>query len=567
MFTFTVDKPVNGQDACAPLVETESGTDAQHTGCIRIKTTQQIMGANGCVTDTTVTPNPTYSEWICDCPPRIYNQQGTGEYADCYQIVTVQQVVGPNGTCIDDPNPYATGSASDWICPGTPGASCNIVSNEKSNGRSTIGVKCGNDPVNNIVIDDGQDFDACNGSTSGDVLKSSSTSYSIGSKVSGKNYYAAPGKVIESRIMCNNNAGTPFETPDTCFEVARGSSGCTSPNVYKQCKPANGGAAYYVCESGTSILDTALAAETAAGNANPCAGSNANSNTIVKNITKASYDRGTKTNNIYSKVGTSQVQKTTCDGSTTTETTQDPCIEIDKPSSSVCTGNTKAYLKCTSAESTDTTYYVCQDLGSNTSLSGKIDGKVDASTMNSAISAATSAATLGESLKDTFVKPSALNGYVTTSGSGNNSIGKVLESNNVITTSNIENNIPGTVAMKTDLPDTSNFVTTSGSGNNSIGKILESNNVITTRNIENNMPSNVVTTSNLSTEVGKLGYATTSDIPDQATIANYVETAINNSTCTPSTARNPASCSGLMAKIVEKLQAGGYVESSENANN
>ncbi|MBR6837971.1 MAG: hypothetical protein IKM94_00150, partial [Alphaproteobacteria bacterium] len=293
----------------------------------------------------------------------------------------------------------------------------------------------------------------CNGSTSASDVKSSSTSYSIGSKVSGKNYYAAAGKVIESRIMCNNNAGTPFETPDTCVEVARGSSGCPSGSVYKQCKPANGGAAYYVCESGTSILDIASAAETAAGNANPCAGSNANSNTIVKNITKASYDRGTKTNNIYSKVGTSQVQKTTCAGTTITETTQDMCIEIDKPSSSVCTGNTKAYLKCsTSAESTDTTYYVCQDLGSNTSLSGKIDGKVDASTMNSAISAATSAATLGESLKDTFVKPSALNGYVTTSGSGSNSIEKILESNNVITTSNLsQNNIVTTTGLNSTL--------------------------------------------------------------------------------------------------------------------
>ena len=315
--------------------------------------------------------------------------------------------------------------------------------------------------------------------------------------MSGKNYYAAPGKVIESRTMCDNNAGTSFETPDTCVEVARGNSGCPSSSVYKQCKPANGGAAYYVCESGTSILDIASAAETAAGNANPCAGSNANSNTIVKNITKASYDRGTKTNNIYSKVGISQVQKTTCAGTTITETTQDMCIEIDKPSSSVCTGNTKAYLKCsTSAESTDTTYYVCQDLGSNTSLSGKIDGKVDASTMNSAISAATSAATLGESLKDTFVKPSALNGYVTTSGSGNNSIGKVLESNNVITTRNIENNMPSNVVTTTNgkLDDT----------------LLTGNGIITTGNLATN---NIVTTSGLNSRLSS--YVQTGSVKDQ----------------------------------------------------
>ena len=62
MFTFTVDKPVNGQDACAPKIETEQGT-GEYEECVRIKTTQQIMGANGCVAD--VTSNPTYSGWIC----------------------------------------------------------------------------------------------------------------------------------------------------------------------------------------------------------------------------------------------------------------------------------------------------------------------------------------------------------------------------------------------------------------------------------------------------------------------------------------------------------------------
>ena len=225
---------------------------------------------------------------------------------------------------------------------GVTTTTANKVVNSKVVGKTvTVKNTCNNNVVETFDIlngEDGEDFDACNGSTSASDVKSSSTAYSIGSKVSGKNYYAAPGKVIESRTMCDDNAGTSFETPDTCFEVDRGSSGCPSSSVYKQCKPANGGAAYYVCESGTSILDIASAAEATAD---------------------------------------------TVSG------------------------------KMTSAESAIST------------LQSDMSNKVNSS---------------------------ELNNYVKTSGSGNNSIGKILESNNVITTSNLsQNNIVTTTGLNSTL--------------------------------------------------------------------------------------------------------------------
>ncbi|MBO7656681.1 MAG: hypothetical protein J6S80_03065 [Alphaproteobacteria bacterium] len=107
----------------------------------------------------------------------------------------------------------------------------------------------------------------------------------------------------------------------------------------------------------------------------PCE-SDPNSTTIVKKTTSTAYDRGTKTDGIYSKIGGQTITKQMCSG-TQTFYEQDTCVEVAKPTGK-CTGANKAYLQCSNAAlTTDSVYYVCQDLGSNNSLAGKIEGKED----------------------------------------------------------------------------------------------------------------------------------------------------------------------------------------------
>ena len=157
----------DGVSACAPLVTKETGTGL-NMGCTRTNIQKQKMVNGSCADDGSITNG----DWICNgadgtngtngtdgadaCPPLVTTQQGTGDYAECYRIVTTPQVMGENGCESGE-----TSNATDWICPGAPGTSCNIISSEKSNGKSTVNLKCGDDNPTVLEIDDGQDGTAC----------------------------------------------------------------------------------------------------------------------------------------------------------------------------------------------------------------------------------------------------------------------------------------------------------------------------------------------------------------------------------------------------------------------
>ena len=419
-----------------------SNANAKTTKLFEFDVNNAAPGANGCSAKVTAGANG-----CTDITERAPDSNGICQDTSNVRTVCPGEPGAPGAACQSKIVSERCGGSGEPSCPDTTKKGV-LTKTYKCDGTTLESTSASYDGENG---QNGQDFDPCNGSTSGDLLKSTTTSYSRGSKVSGRDYYAAAGKITVATTMCDNSAGTSYETPDTCEEVHRGSSNCPSGSVYKQCKPANGGAAYYVCESGTSILDIASAAE-------------ATADTVSGKITSAESAISTLQSDMSNKVNSSE-----------------------------------------------------------------------------------------------------LNNYVTTSGSGNNSIGKILESNNVITTSNLsQNNIVTTSSLgntvntaitnavndaqgpfkafitEGNIGDalTSNHVVTTTNGKLD-SSLLTGNGLITTENIANNMPANVVTT----TDIGNCTYT---EENDSATV-----------TCTGLLAGLQNTLQGITNKATGKNSGGG----------
>lgn len=363
------------------------------------------------------------------------------------------------------------------------------------------------------VCVDGTYKDVCLGTASSSLStteRTQSTAYTVPSGTkSGSGdysyYTSSPGKMVTTSVKCNPGTSGGNNTvigsvQDVCDEIAKPSNVCTdSSKKFYQCRPQgkinNSTEPYYLCTNplGVSVLDTInSAAQTAVAAVDPCAGNNTNSSTIIKTTSTTAYSRGTKNGNLYPNIGSKTVTKTACDGTTTyTTTEQDSCVEIAKPAN-VCTAATSAYLRCYNAQaSSDKTYYVCQDLGTNNSLANKIDAKADAS--------AVTQSALANTLGSTYLKPSdtistsQLPSNVVTTTDGKINAG-VLPSTVVTVGDDATHGLntllssalsTGTLKDVVTSGTLNGYVKTTGTDNNSISTILSSNNVVTTTNVGN----------------------------------------------------------------------------------
>ena len=333
------------------------------------------------------------------------------------------------------------------------------------------------------------------------AVKSSTLAYTGPTKTNQSDaYYTERGKMVRTNVMCNTSLNnTTEDLEDSCVQIVKPTaSACTG--VYMECTPKGtytgntNYSKYNLC-----VTTTGTTIESALSNKedNPCAGTNANSTTIVKQEkTTTGYDKGSQAagETYYTTIGKRVVTRETCNPTgNSTYTVEDRCVEVAKPSGK-CTGNTSVYLECTDQTKTSSDlgykYNVCQTI-TGTSLSNKIANAVTASAL---------ATTLG----NTYLKPTdnisadQLPPSVITTGN--------LASNNIVTTSGGKINadiLPNTVVTTTSLgtavqtevesqihdaelvsqSDLGDYVKTSGLDSNSISNVLSSNNVVTTTNV------------------------------------------------------------------------------------
>lgn len=340
----------------------------------------------------------------------------------------------------------------------------------------------------------GKEDTACTGSyaNASDVERKKTVAYSApgGSGSYGTySWKTTVGKVQNKSVACSGAETVISSTPDKCEEVARPNVNvCAGTgNVYYECTQQDDNATKYnLCASGISVLNKIDAAQSAADSAasaasaaNPCNGLTAGTTAAKTTVQKTVSSYETVTNGI----GRMKLERTMCDTSgNKIDYVEDKCTPIvdTRTGGTTCKGANQVYLECVNQtkQSTDTgyKYNVCQTI-TGTSLANKIDSKADAS--------AVTASALETTLGNTYLKP-------TDNISASNLTGTIDAGrlpNTVVTTTTlgtavqteVENQIhDAELVSQSDLGD---YVKTSGTDDNSISSVLQSNNVVMTTDV------------------------------------------------------------------------------------